>query len=51
MARLQMFILNIYINSKFEKIGDTAVDLSNYIKNSDMIPLTNTQIDEIMSAS
>ncbi|WP_242881072.1 hypothetical protein [Enterocloster clostridioformis] len=41
----------IYANGAFEKIGDTAVDLSGYIQDSDMVPLTNEQIDEIMSAT
>lgn len=41
----------VYINTSFEKIGDTAIDLSNYIKNSDLTPLDNGQIDEIMAAN
>ncbi|EHG33514.1 hypothetical protein [Enterocloster clostridioformis] len=41
----------IYANGAFEKIGDTAVDLSGYIQDSDMVPLTNEQIDEIMSTT
>ncbi len=32
-------------------IGDTAVDLSSYVQDSDMVPLTNEQIDEIMAAT
>lgn len=41
----------IYANGAFEKIGDTAVDLSGYIQESDLVPLTNAQIDEIMAAT
>lgn len=41
----------IWVNSKYEKIGDTAIDLSGYVKASDLVPLTNAQIDDIMSAS
>ena len=41
----------VYINTSFEKIGNTAVDLSNYVKNTDLVPLTNEQIDTIMSGS
>ena len=41
----------IYANGAFEKIGDTAVDLSGYIQDSDMVPITNAQIDEIMAAT
>lgn len=41
----------IFANGAFEKIGDTAVDLSGYIKDSEFVPLTNAQIDEIMTAT
>ena len=41
----------IYANGGFEKIGDTAVDLSGYIQESELIPLTNAQIDEIMATT
>lgn len=41
----------IYANGAFEKIGDTAVDLSGYIQESNLIPLTNDQIDEIMATT
>lgn len=41
----------IYANGAFEKIGDTAVDLSGYIQESELVPLTNAQIDEIMAAT
>lgn len=41
----------IYANGAFEKIGDTAVDLSGYIQESDLVPLTNAQIDDIMAAT
>lgn len=41
----------VWVNSKYEKLGDTAIDLSGYLKSSDLVPLTNAQIDEIMSAS
>lgn len=41
----------IFVNNDFEEIGSTAVDLSNYVKNSDLVPLTNEQIDTIMSGT
>lgn len=41
----------IYANGAFEKIGDTAVDLSGYVQESELIPLTNAQIDEIMATT
>ena len=34
-------------SSKFEKIGNTDVDLSGYIKNSDISAIANTDIDTI----
>ena len=35
----------IYINTSWEKIGDTAVDLSAYMKTSDAVAITNPEID------
>ena len=35
--------------AKFEKIGSTDIDLSDYIKHSDMVEITTAQIDTIMS--
>lgn len=39
----------IWVNNAFEKIGTTAVDLSNYMQFSDMVPLTNTEITNIFT--
>ena len=39
----------IYVNGKFEKIGTTDVDLSGYIKSSDLTAITNGEIDEIVN--
>ena len=36
--------------SKFEKIGTTAVDLSGYMQTSDMVAITNAEIDTIVAA-
>lgn len=36
--------------SKFEKIGTTAVDLSGYMQTSDMVAITNNEIDNIVAA-
>ena len=36
--------------SKFEKIGTTAVDLSGYMQTSDMVAITNSEIDTIVAA-
>lgn len=40
----------IWVNEKFEKLGTTDVDLSGYIKNSEIISITNAEIDAIFEA-
>lgn len=35
------------INGKWEKTGDTDVDLSGYVKSSDLVAITNAEIDTI----
>lgn len=37
----------IWTGTAFEKIGNTDVDLSGYLKKSDMVAITNAEIDEI----
>lgn len=37
----------IYVNSAWEKIGTTDVDLSGYLKTTDMVAITNAEIDTI----
>lgn len=39
----------IYVNNKWEKIGTTAVDLSDYIKDEDLVKITNAEIDTIVA--
>lgn len=39
----------IYVNNNWEKIGTTAVDLSDYIKDEDLVKITNTEIDTIVA--
>ncbi len=39
----------IYVNNKFEKIGTTDVDLSGYVQDSDLVKITNAEIDTICS--
>lgn len=41
----------IWITDKYEKIGTTAVDLSNYELASDIIELTNAEIDAVIAKS
>lgn len=40
----------IYVNNKFEKIGTTDVDLSGYVQDSDLVAITNAEIDTIISS-
>ena len=37
----------IWTGTAFEKIGNTDVDLSGYLKTTDMVAITNSEIDEI----
>lgn len=39
----------IWVNSAWEKIGTTDVDLSGYLKKTDMVPITNAEIDAMFS--
>ena len=38
----------VYVNSKWEKIGTTQVDLSNYLQSTDLVEFTNDEIDTIV---
>ena len=38
----------IYVNGKWELIGSTSVDLSGYLKESDLVELTTTEIDNML---
>lgn len=38
----------IYVNGKWEKLGTTDMDLSNYVTKSDIASLTNSEIDSIV---
>lgn len=40
----------IYVNENFEKIGTTEVDLSEYVKFTDLVELTNAEIDTIFAS-
>lgn len=37
----------MYINSKWEKVGDSEVDLTGYIKAADLVALTDAEVDAI----
>lgn len=39
----------IYVNSAFEKIGTTEVNLSGYVKEENLVAITNAEIDEIFA--
>ena len=40
----------IYTNGKFEKIGTTDVDLSGYLQETDLVAITNGEIDVIVAS-
>lgn len=39
----------IWDGAKFEKIGTTAVDLTGYMKSTDLVEVTNTEIDAMFA--
>lgn len=39
----------MYINNAWEKIGDTEIDLSGYLKKTDITEITNEDIDELFT--
>ena len=39
----------IYVNSKWEKIGSTNVDLSGYVQKTELVAITNSEIDTIVA--
>lgn len=39
----------IWVNSAWEKIGSTATDLSGYVKTTDLVAITNSEIDAMFS--
>lgn len=39
----------IWVNNAFEKIGSTAVDLSGYVQFTDLVAITNAEIDTIVA--
>lgn len=40
----------IYVSNAWEKIGTTAVDLSGYVQSSDLVAITNAEIDTIVAS-
>lgn len=40
----------IYVNDKFERIGTTEVDLTGYLKETDLQEITNEEIDELWNS-
>ncbi len=39
----------IWVNEKWEFIGTTAVDLSGYLKKSELVPISNAEIDQMFN--
>lgn len=35
----------LYVNNQWEHLGDTKVDLSGYVRETDLVPITNAEID------
>ena len=40
----------IYVSNSFEKIGTTDVDMSGYVQTSDLVAVTNAEIDTIVAS-
>ena len=40
----------IWVTDKFEKIGNTDIDLSGYLKKTDLVELTNEEIEQLWAA-
>ncbi|MFR3182511.1 MAG: hypothetical protein ACLTPN_02710 [Clostridia bacterium] len=40
----------IWVTDKFELIGTTAVDLTGYVKNTDLVAISNDEIDQILAS-
>ena len=40
----------IVIDGKAEKVGTTEVDLTNYVQNTDLVAITNGEIDDILAS-
>lgn len=38
----------IYVNNKFERLGSKQIDLSGYLLKSDIAPIGNTEIDQLL---
>ena len=45
-----VYLEYIYVNSAFEYIGTTQADLSQYMKKTDMVAITNSEIDALIGA-
>ena len=39
----------VYVNNAWEKIGSTDIDLSNYVQKSELVSITNAEIDTIVA--
>lgn len=40
----------IYVNNGWEKLGTTDIDLSGYVQDSDLVAITNAEIDTIVAS-
>jgi hypothetical protein len=39
----------VYVNGAWEKLGDKAIDLSNYVQDSQLVAITDTEIDAMFA--
>ena len=49
-ARTNVYDEYIYVNNDWENIGTTDVDLSGYVQDSDLVAITNSEIDTIIAS-
>jgi len=49
-ARTNAYDEYVYINGSWEQIGTTDIDLSGYVQTSDLVAITNSEIDNIIAS-
>lgn len=40
----------VWVNNAWEKIGDTTIDLSGYVQRTQLVPITDSEIDAMLAA-
>lgn len=49
-GRTNVYNEYIYVNNSWEQIGTTDIDLSGYVQTSDLVAITNSEIDTIIAS-